>query len=213
LRRLAKSEGGFGLIELLIAMTVMVIAIMAIVAAFSSGLVALNRASRTSTAGVLADKQMEAYRKLQWNNILLLQTQVAGVPCPASACPAPYATDSALAGSSQSGNFDLTDTLLGSTACGGTPTPVTCLPVQPAPAQPPVIGPDHRSYRIDSYVVWNCAIGSLSTTSPYTTAAPGCTGATPAARPSKLVTVVVRDPSTPTNEPFRESSTFDQATG
>ena len=62
MRRLAKTEAGFGLIELLIAMTVMVVAIMAIVAAFSSGMVALNRASRASTAATLADKQMEAYR-------------------------------------------------------------------------------------------------------------------------------------------------------
>ena len=63
MRRLAKTEEGFGLIELLIAMTVMVIAIMAIVAAFSSGMVALNRASRASTAATLADIQMEGFRK------------------------------------------------------------------------------------------------------------------------------------------------------
>ena len=51
MRRLAKTEAGFGLIELLIAMTVMVIAIMAIVAAFSSGMVALNRASQRIDRG------------------------------------------------------------------------------------------------------------------------------------------------------------------
>ena len=64
MRRLARSEGGFGLIELLIAMTVMVIAIMAIVAAFSSGMVSLGRAAQASTAATVADKQMEAYRAL-----------------------------------------------------------------------------------------------------------------------------------------------------
>ena len=63
MRRLAKTEAGFGLIELLIAMTVMVIAIMAIVAAFNSGMVALNRASHASTAATLADIQMESFRK------------------------------------------------------------------------------------------------------------------------------------------------------
>ena len=46
LSRLAASEGGFGLIELLIAMTVLAIGISAIVAGLSSGMVALNRASR-----------------------------------------------------------------------------------------------------------------------------------------------------------------------
>ncbi len=74
LSRLAASEGGFGLIELLIAMTVMVIAIMAIVAGFSSGMVALNRASHASTAATLADIQMEGYRKVKYTDPLLTPT-------------------------------------------------------------------------------------------------------------------------------------------
>ena len=61
MRRLATSEEGFGLVELLIAMTVMSIAIFALVAGFSSSAGTLNRASKTSTAGALADKQMEAF--------------------------------------------------------------------------------------------------------------------------------------------------------
>ncbi|MBV9413436.1 MAG: hypothetical protein JO363_00505 [Solirubrobacterales bacterium] len=69
MRRLAKTEAGFGLIELLIATTVMVIAIMGIVAVFSSGLVALRRASHVSTAGTLADQQMESYRKMAYASI------------------------------------------------------------------------------------------------------------------------------------------------
>jgi type II secretory pathway pseudopilin PulG len=69
LRRLAKREEGFGLVELLIAMTVMVVAIMAIVAAFDSGMVTLNRASRASTAATLADIKMEAFRKMTYASI------------------------------------------------------------------------------------------------------------------------------------------------
>ena len=61
MRRLATSEEGFGLVELLIAMTVMSIAIVALVAGFSSGFGTINRASKTATAGVIADKQMEAF--------------------------------------------------------------------------------------------------------------------------------------------------------
>jgi type II secretory pathway pseudopilin PulG len=200
LRRLAKTEAGFGLIELLIAMTVMVIAIMAIVAAFSSGMVALNRASHASTAATLADTQMETYRAIRWDSIVLKKTLV-------DSAATPYASDTALAGDSQNGNYDVTDTLLGptSTYCNATPTPVTCLPVQS-----PVTGPGGGSYRIDSYVTWTCAVGTFSPASPPT-ATPGC--GTGGARPSKRVTVVVRDPSTPTTVLFRESSTFDQATG
>jgi type II secretory pathway pseudopilin PulG len=138
-RRLAKTEAGFGLIELLIAMTVMVIAIMAIVAAFSSGMVTLNRASRASTAATLADKQMEAFRRGTYASVV-----------------------------------------------SSTGTPQT--------------GPDGRTYRVDSAVQLDCAIGTP----------PACTGS----RPVKRVTVVVYDLTTPpATELFRESSTFDQATG
>ena len=63
LRRLAKSEGGFGLVELLIAMVVMSIGITAIVAGYSSGILAVDRAKAGTTAGALADQQMEAYRQ------------------------------------------------------------------------------------------------------------------------------------------------------
>jgi Tfp pilus assembly protein PilV len=59
-----REEGGFGLVELLIAMTVMVVGIMAIVAGLSSGIVAVKRAGDASTAAALADTQMEAYRAL-----------------------------------------------------------------------------------------------------------------------------------------------------
>ena len=44
-------------------MVVMAIGISAIVAGFSSGIVAVNRARLTSTAGALADQQMELYRQ------------------------------------------------------------------------------------------------------------------------------------------------------
>src|SRR4051794_10370959 len=161
MRRLAKTEAGFGLVELLIAMTVMVIAIMAIVAAFSSGLVALKGASRASTAATVADKQMEAYRAIRWNNVVLKQTLFA-----TALTDSVYANDTALAG----GAAPVTDALSGS-YCNPTPTPVTCLPTQS-----PVTGPDGGSYRIDSYVTWTCPVGTFSTASPYTTAAPGCTG-------------------------------------
>jgi prepilin-type N-terminal cleavage/methylation domain-containing protein len=63
LRRLAKSERGFTLVELLIAMVVMSIGITAIVAGYSSGIVAVDRAKAGTTAGALADQKMETYRQ------------------------------------------------------------------------------------------------------------------------------------------------------
>ena len=57
------------LIELLIAMVVMSIGIAALVAGFSSGVVSINRARVTSTAGTLADRQMELYRQATFTSL------------------------------------------------------------------------------------------------------------------------------------------------
>ena len=91
MRRLAKTETGFGLIELLIAMTVMVIAIMAIVAAFGSGMVALNHASRASTAATLADIKMESFRSMPYASILptCASTASAADTCFSTGTPQP----------------------------------------------------------------------------------------------------------------------------
>jgi type II secretory pathway pseudopilin PulG len=57
------------LIEVLIAMVVMSIGITALVAGFSSGVVSINRARLTSTAGVLADQRMELYRQAAFTSL------------------------------------------------------------------------------------------------------------------------------------------------
>lgn len=75
LRRLATSEGGFGLIELLIAMFIMSVGIAALVAGFSSGILSVNRARSASTAAALADQQMEQYRQAAFTSLPIgLQT-------------------------------------------------------------------------------------------------------------------------------------------
>jgi type II secretory pathway pseudopilin PulG len=68
-RRLAANEEGLGLVELLIAMVIMAVGIAALVAGFSSGILSVNRARVTSTAGALADKQMEAYRQMAFTSV------------------------------------------------------------------------------------------------------------------------------------------------
>ena len=78
--RLARlqSEEGMTLIELLIAMVVMAIGISAIVAGFSSGILAVNRAKLTSTVGALADKQMELYRQAAFTSPDLSPRHMSG---------------------------------------------------------------------------------------------------------------------------------------
>src|SRR5262249_38898989 len=142
-RRLAHGEGGFGLLELLIAMIVMTVGIMAIVAGFSSGMLALRPANRTSTAGVVPHQQMETDRALPYPRTALKAPQVSAAASPytsASAYSANLLTDTVLSGNT---------TAYDGSYCG---TSATCQPVQAS-----VTGPDGRAYRVDSFIVWYCA--------------------------------------------------------
>lgn len=198
--RRVRGDRGFGLIELLAAMTMLNVGILAIVAAFSSGTVAIKRASRISTATALADQQMELYRALTYGAIALNNTAVG-------AADATYTSDSALAGNSQTSSYDLTQTV-------AVPSATNCSPSPPTPSCSPtqtVVGPDRITYRVDSYVTWYCSLGTLA----GTVAIPSCTppaGGT-GVRPTKLVTVVVRDGTTLSQTWARQASTFDQSTG
>jgi type II secretory pathway pseudopilin PulG len=69
-----RRAGGFGLVELLIALLVLNIGIFAIVAAFNAGALAIRRASRVSAAAAVADKQMEAFRDSTYAGILAIPT-------------------------------------------------------------------------------------------------------------------------------------------
>jgi len=134
-----RSEEGFGLIELLMAMVMLNIGVLAIVAAFNSGMFAINRASQISTGSALADAQMELYRGLTYGAIALDSTSLASVDNT-------YKCDSALGGScpnSTSGEVTAT--------CTGVPN--ECNPSRV------VTGADRKSYRIDSYITTSTLTG------------------------------------------------------
>jgi Tfp pilus assembly protein PilV len=136
-----RSQAGFGLIELLMAMVMLNIGVLAIVAAFNSGMFALNRASRISTASALADAQMELYRALTYNSIALDSTSLASADNT-------YKCDSALGAScpnSTSGEV--------TTTCSGSPVANECNPSRT------VTGADRKSYRVDTYVTTTTPTG------------------------------------------------------
>ena len=129
-----RSEHGFGLIELLMAMVILNIGILAIVAAFNSGMFALNRASRISTASALADSQIEQYRAITYSAIALDSTALGSVDNT-------YKCDSALGvtcPNSTSGEV--------TTTCSGSPLPNECQPSRS------VAGADRKNYRVDTYI-------------------------------------------------------------
>lgn len=88
-----------GLIELLAAMMMLTIAIMALLSAFSSSIVSLRRAGAEGTAQTVADRQMEKYRTLSYACVTLNGgTAPSGCPA-ASAFPNPYSPDQTPTGS------------------------------------------------------------------------------------------------------------------
>ena len=135
--RLRDDEAGFGLIELMIAMTVLAIGILALFAMFESGIRSITRASTVTTAGALADREMENFRAITYTAIGLPDDQVL-------AAPTPYASDAAYSASAS--------TRVVLAACGTSPC-TTKVPVQT------LTGADGRSYRVDTYITWQ-AVGS-----------------------------------------------------
>jgi Tfp pilus assembly protein PilE len=128
-----RTEDGFGLIELLIAIVMLNVGILALVAAFNSGSLAIQRASQTATAATLTEKQMELYRAQTYANIAL-----DGAATTAANGNATYAGDTAYSASQVT------------KVCAGSPNAVAD---QCNPMRTPVTGPDDVTYRVDSYIV------------------------------------------------------------
>jgi len=128
------------LVELLIAMIVLTVGILALVAAYSSGYVALNRATRVSSARLVADAQMERFRAVQYSAIQLNTS--CGSSCSEDST---YTSDTAYSSTAQ---------VTGASCASTEPT---CLPTQTK------TGPDGKSYRLDTYIDYGCVSGTLTT--------------------------------------------------
>lgn len=130
----ADGQDGFGLVELVAAMVLLSIGILAVAASFTSGVLSLKHASHTTTAATLADRQLELYRSLHYADILLDSTQMASV-------------DSTYTGDYAYSEGGTVTQITGTCALSGGAA-VACEPMQTG-----IVGPDHSMYRIDSYVV------------------------------------------------------------
>jgi Tfp pilus assembly protein PilV len=76
LRTLLRDERGFGLVEMVAALTVMMIGLLAVFSMFQSGLITIQRASTTTTAAALADAEMEELRAIRYEAIGLANSDV-----------------------------------------------------------------------------------------------------------------------------------------
>jgi type II secretory pathway pseudopilin PulG len=206
----AREENGFGLIELAIAMVVLNVGILALVAAFQSGALAVERSAATSNGAAVADRTMEVFRSLENKAIFLNApsgggSDVAGypngIPNSASAWYSLYAGDTAAYDGVSYYNYASPSSsplwvTQGTTGSGYVPIPASAAGAVPVGASPDptravqlVVGPDGESYPVCIYIV----MVQPNATSGYV----------------KQVTVVVRSPRNRALVLARESSLFD----
>lgn len=121
-----RGQQGFALIEMLAAIVLINIGLLAILLALNSGMVTLRRSAQTSTASAIADQQLEKFRARAFSAVYLDTASLA-------ATDSTYQSDSAYSASQVS------------QTCS--PLVAACTPSQT------VTGPDGRSYRVDTYVV------------------------------------------------------------
>ena len=175
------SEAGFGLVELLIAMVILQIALLAIVGAFGAGSVALGRASRANTAQALANQQLELYRSMTYDPIGL---DTAGAPttgmyvADTTVCPA---AQSPVCGNTGPRNNPNTSSWSCTAASGATSVSLyySANGINPCIAHRQVSGanaPDGMNYYVDTYI--------------------NLTASTTTQRSYKQISVLVRDGAT-----------------
>lgn len=143
-----RSERGTGLIELLIALTVLQIAIFAVFAMMQAGGLAILRASRVSAATAVGEQQLELHRGLLYRDIGLATSAIATAALDATHT----GTDGSFSGDnaedaaewSSGAQVDPAAALPPSTWCAASPP--ECQPIRT------VTGPDGKSYRVDTYI-------------------------------------------------------------
>lgn len=133
-----RSDAGFGLVEMVIALTLLSVGMFALIATYSSGSTALLRASRIGSAGVVADTQMERYRALRYDEIGL---DVSSIPT--------------------SGDYVAAGTPYSSVLSPVALSP--CTTAEICSASRSVTGPDGRSYQVDVYMYWVTPTGGRAT--------------------------------------------------
>jgi type II secretory pathway pseudopilin PulG len=165
LKRL-QNEQGMGLIELIAAMMVITIALLALMASYDQAFFSLHNAARKTAAASLAESQLELYGALPYASVGLSSSLVTT----AKASDAYYSTDEAAL--TPSGTTEVANA-----SC--TTTDAQCKPVQTS-----VAGSDGKNYRIETFVR---DISQTLTCQGQTTSCGTTT--------ERDVTVIVRDPN------------------
>ena len=139
LRPLRSDESGSMLIELVVAMTFIVVAVGALMATYASSMVSLRQSGTQGTALTLADRQMEAYKALPYASIQIVSSTIPG-------STDPYVTANSADSSIPASTGQVTGGTTASSCTASTQAVVGC-------ATQTWTGPDGRPYRVDTYIV------------------------------------------------------------
>lgn len=194
-----RREEGFGMLELLIAVVMLTVGILALMGVFAAGTMSLRNSASTSNGTAVADKAMEVYRELENCGIYLTSTTI---PTSSSQYYTQYYADTSAFDNvgvySGANPYWVTETTTGSGYSPIPPSNSNCLP-NPVPSPDPrsatqtVVGPDGLNYLVFSYVVLAQPSGPSGT---YTSAW------------VKQVTVRVFSPKNTSLQLAKESSVF-----
>ncbi len=111
-----RGDGGQGLVELVVALTILAVGIGALLTVLTSSALSLQRSDRKGTALVLAEGQIELYRNLDWQDVRLDNAYLTAVQ---SRTTDPYMTAHSSDSSIPSGAIGTqrTDTAAGTDPC------------------------------------------------------------------------------------------------
>jgi len=129
LRRLRRDESGSMLIELLIAMTFLSLAVGALLTVYTSSVLSLRHSSIQGNALTLVDQQMETLKSVPFASIALDGSTI------------PSRSDVYVTSSPEILTSSQRSSIAGGQITGGTIS-----------ASRTVVGPDNRTYRVDTYM-------------------------------------------------------------
>ena len=132
MRTRAHNENGFLLVELIAAMLIITVALLALIGAYSLGYFAIGAAGQTSSAGMLANNQLELYSTLPYSSIGLDATTLTTV----KVSDATYSSDESALPSGATGDVTIS-------GCGAS---AQCLPIQS------IVGADHKTYKVETFI-------------------------------------------------------------
>jgi Tfp pilus assembly protein PilE len=129
--RPARDEGGFLTIELMAAVVIITIAVLALMAAYDQSFFSIHSAAKSSAAGQLAQNQLELYASLPYSSVGLDSSTLTTT----KATDTNYSSDeSALSGTGSDATIS---------GCGSS---AQCSPVQT------LTGSDGKSYKLETFI-------------------------------------------------------------